>query len=135
MTQHPLYTHQYFDIAPGHVRRPTEAINWREGLPREWADQVVAPLYFDHYMDYQIAAARILGRDEDEQICYCAHSFVLESSAACGAHRQAAIMTYAESLRAWRLRDGRWLTYRIVVAPGATNKPRGFFSLSNTRPV
>lgn len=135
MTRQPLYTHQYFDIAPGHVRRPTEAIKWQEGLPPEWADQVIAPLYFDHYMDYQIAAARILGRDEDDHVCYCAHSFVLESPATNGVHRQPAAMTYAESLRAWRLRDGRWLTHRVVVAPGATDKPRGFFALSNTRPA
>jgi hypothetical protein len=72
------YTHQYFDIKPGHVRRPEAAIRWSEGLPSEWREQVIAPLYFDHYKEYLVKAARILGRDEDDQACYCAFCYVLE---------------------------------------------------------
>ena len=50
------YTHQYFDIKPGHVRRPETAIRWSEGLPAEWREQVIAPLYFDHYKEYLVKA-------------------------------------------------------------------------------
>jgi hypothetical protein len=132
MSRTTPHAHQYFDIQPGHARRPEAAIRWNEGLPAEWQDQVIAPLYFDHYRDYVMAAARILGRDEDDCACYYAHSFVLEEpvrpdSAVCS-------LAYAESLRAWRLRDGRWLIHRIVIRQGEQNKGRGFYSLSDAMP-
>lgn len=129
-----LHTHQYFDIPPGHSRRSETAIRWNEGLPAEWQEQVVAPLYFDHYMDYVVTAARILGRDEDDNACYCAHSYVLEESR--GPEMPAGFRTvaYAESLRAWRLRDGRWLIHRVVVRDGELDKAHGFFSLAESMP-
>ena len=129
----PMPGHQYFDIHPGHSRRPETAIRWSEGLPSEWRGQVIAPLYFDHYLDYVVAAARILGRDEDDKACYCAHSFVLAGRT--GRHPTTAAVHYAESVRAWRLRDGRWLTHRIVIGGhGALERGRGFFSLGEGMP-
>ncbi len=79
-----------------------------------------------------MAAARILGRDEDDNACYCAHSFVLEEpvTPGCAASR----LAYAESLRAWRLRDGRWLIHRLVIRQGEQDKARGFYSLSESMP-
>ena len=128
-----LTTHPCFDTRPGHVRRPEHAIRWQQGLPAEWQPHVVAPLYFDHYMDYELAAARILGRDEDDKACYCAYSFVLESRA--GRLPSTAAAHYAESVRAWRLRDGRWLIHRVVIGGnGELDKGRGFFSLGESMP-
>lgn len=133
MSRASLHTHPCFDTHPGHVRRPEHAIRWQQGLPVEWQPHVVAPLYFDHYMDYELAAARILGRDEDDKACYCAYSFVLDGRG--GRHPTTAGAHYAESVRAWRLRDGRWLTHRIVIGGhGALEKGRGFFSLGEGMP-
>ena len=132
MNNASLYTHQYFDIKPGHSRRREAEIRWQDGLPAHWQDQVVAPLYFDHYLDYVMAAARILGRDESDDACYCAHSFVLESPADPLAPGRE--LSYAENLRAWRLRDGRWLIHRVIIRHGEHAKARGFFSLSPTMP-
>lgn len=133
MSRTAPHAHQYFDIQPGHARRPEGAIRWNEGLPAEWQDQVIAPLYFDHYRDYVMAAARILGRDEDDKACYCAHSFVLEDPVTPGDPISGP--TYAESLRAWRLRDGRWLIHRIVIRLGEQDRARGFYSLSESMPA
>lgn len=127
-------THPYFDIKPGHVRRPEGAIRWSEGLPPEWRDQVIAPLYFDHYKEYLVKAARILGRDEDEQPCYCAFCYVLEDDSAPPRPGHSGPLTYAETVRAWRLRDGRWLIHRIIIHHGEQAKARGFFSLSPFMP-
>ncbi len=121
-----LYTRHYFDIRPGHSRRRRQEIPWTEALPPDCLEQVTAPLYFDHYLDYQLAAERILGRDEDDEICFCAHSYVLE------APDHTAI--YAESLKAWRLRDERWLVYRVVQREGRLDDGRGFYVLAGEMP-
>ena len=128
------YTHQYFDIKPGHVRRPETAIRWSEGLPAEWREQVIAPLYFDHYKEYLVKAARILGRDEDDLPCYCAFCYVLEEEPDPAHPERCRALAYAETVRAWRLRDGRWLIHRIIIHHGEQAKARGFFSLSPLMP-
>ena len=122
-----LYKNLYFDIQPGHARRPATAIRWSEDLPKKWQSQVVAPLYFDHYIEYQIAAERILGYDEDDTPCFCTISHV---QAEAGPDRS----TWAESLKAWRMRDGRWLIYRVIVRGGQVNRGRGFYVLGNAMP-
>lgn len=134
MPQHAHYTHQYFDIKGGHARRPEAAIRWSEGLPAEWREQVVAPLYFDHYKEYLVKAARILGRDEDDQPCYCAYCYVLEKEPDPARPGRCRELTYAETVRAWRLRDGRWLIHRVIIRHGEQSKARGFFSLSPCMP-
>lgn len=122
-----LYKNLYFDIAPGHTRRPKAAIRWNEDLPTKWQAQIVAPLYFDHYIEYEIAAERIIGRDEDDAACFCTFSYV---QAEAGPEYR----TWAETLKAWRLRDGRWLTYRVVVRNGQLARGRGFYTLGNSMP-
>lgn len=122
MSHASLYTEQYFESRPGHRRRRSADIPWTEALPCQWRELVCAPLYFDHYLDYQLAAERILGRDQEDETCFCAHSVILEEEG------------YREFLRAWRLRDGRWLIHRIVVRNGRADKARGFYSLGEAMP-
>ena len=44
------------------------------------------------------------------------------------------VVTRGETLRAWRLRDDRWLTWRRTVCPDGSVS-RGFYSFSPTCPV
>ena len=41
---------------------------------------------------------------------------------------------YAGTVRAWHLRDGRWLIHRIIIHHGERARARGFFSLSPFMP-
>ena len=81
-----------------------------------------------------VKAARILGRDEDDQACYCAFCYVLEEEPDPTHPDRCRELAYAETVRAWRLRDGRWLIHRIIIHHGEQAMARGFFSLSPFMP-
>ena len=85
------------------------------GLPAHWGDSVVAPLVFEVQREYEIPAARIIGRDEDDLSCYCAYSYSLPELCCDDDDVFYEAAVYAEELCAWRLRDGRWLVRRIVL--------------------
>jgi hypothetical protein len=42
------------------------------------------------------------------------------------------VVAYAELLSAWRLRDGRWLIYRLIKREG--ERGSGFYSFSDRMP-
>ena len=113
-------------------RKRTAAIDWRLNLPKEWQRLVVAPLATETYRDYEMAAERIIGRDEDEQPCYCRSRFVVTEMRSDDDEEFYQVVAYAELLSAWRLRDGRWLIYRLIKREG--ERGSGFYSFSYRMP-
>jgi len=105
------------------------AHNWCGYLPDAWADRVEAPLWVEEFQEYQLDAQRWVGYDADEQPCYTAHHYALPAQDASAG----AAVAYSEVLAAWRLRDERWLVFRLIGAGGAA-LPRGFYVFSPEMP-
>jgi hypothetical protein len=112
--------------------RERDNIDWATQLPPEWIAQVVVPLSFDVFRDYEIAALRTLGRDEDGNACFHAYRFIVHEPRSDDDEEFYQVAVYGESLTAWRLRDGRWLAHRLIGREGS--KGRAFFSLGERLP-
>ena len=121
----------------GASRQPQSRVDqkrWHEGLPPEWAAMAIAPLDFRHYREYEMAAERVLGSDEDGAYCYTAYSFRL-TEARCDDGEEFYLETvYGETLCAWKLRDERWLIRRVIVRGEDFRHARAFYSFSDTMP-
>lgn len=106
---------------------------WIRHLPDGWQDAIEAPLYFEHYSEYEISAERSVGYDADNRPCFTAHRVLLTSLASDDDEEFYEIVTYSEELAAWRLRDERWLVYRAI-STGNCNQSRGFYTFSPDMP-
>lgn len=118
--------------ATGTRRKREPAIDWRRDLPKEWRRLVVSPLVVERFRDYEMAAERLVGRDEDEQPCYCSSRFVVMETRSDDDEEFYQIAAYAESLQAWRLRDGRWLIHRLITREG--ERGSAFYSFGEHMP-
>lgn len=107
---------------------------WRALLPRQWADQVVEPIGFDHYSDYEILSERVLGYEYEDCPCYCEHYFVLTNLRSDDDETYYLAPGYWEHLVAWRLRDGRWLIHRRISCNEDCDQHQSFFSFANEMP-
>ncbi len=115
------------------LRRPRSTQrSWRQDLPGEWQDVVVVPLALETYRDYEMAAERIVGRDEDDEPCYCACRFIVTDTRSDDDEEFYQVAAYAESLSAWRLRDGRWLIHRLITRDG--ERGTSFYSFGDSMP-
>ncbi|HEX8989556.1 MAG TPA: hypothetical protein VF816_16485 [Rhodocyclaceae bacterium] len=94
----------------------------------------IVPLELTLHRDYEADATRTVGMDEDGMPCYTAHRFVLGETRSDDDDEFYSIVAYAESLEAWRLRDGRWLIRRIVVREGEVERGRAFYSFGEAMP-
>lgn len=119
--------------APASERERAD-IDWKALLPRAWREQVVAPLEFEVFREYEIAAQRVRGLDEDGLPCYCAHQVQLQELRSDDDEEFYQVVTYAERLSAWRLRDGRWLIYRQVGGADCAAPLQGFYAFSDNMP-
>jgi hypothetical protein len=115
-------------------RSETDAHPWRQGLPKAWQDQVVAPLVFEIQREYEVAASRVIGRDEDAACCYCAYSYSLTELCCDDGDVLFEAAAYAEELSAWRLHDGRWLIRRTFNTRDDCGHARPFYCLSEKMP-
>lgn len=113
-------------------RKRKPAFDWRRDVPKEWQRLVVAPLTVERFRDYEMAAERLVGRDEDEKPCYCSSRFVVMETRSDDDEEFYQIAAYAESLKAWRLRDGRWLIHRLITREG--ERGSGFYSFGDRMP-
>lgn len=95
-------------------RRNADALDWRKDLPRQWYDCVVAPMSLKSHRDYEMAAERVVGRDEDDTPCYCRTRFIVTETRSEDDEEFYQVAAYAEALTAWRLNDGRWLIHRLI---------------------
>ena len=108
----PLYSAQHNDCP----QRGQLPIAWAEGLPPDWADQVVAPQRFDLAAEYEAMADRCLGLDAEGRPCYCAYRYVRTALRSDDDEIYFEAPVYAETLLGWRLADGRWLARRQTIA-------------------
>ncbi|WP_153110718.1 hypothetical protein [Propionivibrio limicola] len=108
--------------------------DWRHTLPAEWRDAVVAPLEFSVHRDYETAACRVLGFDEDGDACYYRHTYLLKSVCSDDGEEFYEAVVYGEEVKGWRLRDGRWLLWRVFHEDGDCHGNRGFYSFSEDFP-
>jgi len=107
---------------------------WQKALPAEWRDAAIAPLDFKQYREYEIPASRTLGHDEEGQACYYRHTYILSSWCSDDDDEFYQAIAYGEEVQAWRLRDERWLIWRIVHENGVCRGNRGFYSFSEEMP-
>lgn len=108
--------------------------DWQNGLPAEWRVAAIAPLHFATFREYEIPASRTLGYDEDGLPCYYHHSYVLGELRSDDDEEFYEHIAYGEEVEAWRLRDERWLIWRIVHEDGVCRGNRGFYSFSERMP-
>ena len=108
--------------------------DWQKGLPVEWRVAAVAPLHFSTFSEYEIPASRTLGYDEEGQPCYYHHSYIVGELCSDDDEEFYEHIAYGEEVEAWRLRDERWLIWRIVHEDGICRGNRGFYSFSERMP-
>lgn len=114
--------------------RPPKPFEWQQYLPERWRDYVVEALDFTVFREYEMPACRTLGHDEDGEPCFYAHRYTLTENRSDDDEEFYEIVTYSEMLRGWRLRDGRWLIYRVVQNGDEEAPGRGFYSFSAQAP-
>jgi hypothetical protein len=109
-------------------------VDWRRDLPREWAGQVVSPTLFSRFREYEMLAERVVGYEVDDEPCYCAHYFVLNTLRSDDDDEFYLVPGYWERLVAWRLIDGRWLIFRCLSSNEDCAQSRSFFSFADEMP-
>ena len=115
-------------------RKKSRDPEWQKALPIEWRDAAIAPLNFTTYREYEMPASRTLGHDEEGQACYYRHTYILSSLCSDDDEEFYEAIAYGEEVEAWRLRDERWLIWRIVHEDGVCRGNRGFYSFSENMP-
>lgn len=106
---------------------------WLRHLPGEWRQAIEVPLYFEQYSEYEISAERAVGYDADDRPCFTTHRFLLTRLVSDDDEEFYEVVTYAEEMAAWRLRDERWLVFRRNSADQG-GQPRSFYAFSTVMP-
>ena len=109
------------------------SFTWDKHLPREWREAIEDPLYFAQYSEYEMVANRAVGYDADDLPCFTSHRFQLTRLASDDDEEFYELVTYSEEMAAWRLRDERWLIFRLI-ATNNCGEPRGFYLFSPEMP-
>jgi hypothetical protein len=73
---------------------------WSQNLPPAWKELVVAPVAFDVFREYEIAADRTVGRDEDAAPCYCTSRYLMTDLRSDDDDTFYEALSYAETLTA-----------------------------------
>jgi hypothetical protein len=116
-------------------REDAPAADWRACLPPDWREQVVAPLDLSHHREYEMRAERCLGHDEDGLLCFYAHDYALTGLRSDDDEAFYTVIDFGERVRAWRLRDGRWLRYRQELRHEDPSAARGYYTFSESAPI
>lgn len=112
--------------------RNVQGVRWRQELPPFWSELAVEPVSFDVFREYEMPAERTVGRDENDEPCFCASRYLLTQLVCDEEDMFFEMPVYAETLAAWRLRDRRWLVLRKVAA--FAEKTRSSLSFSGSMP-
>jgi hypothetical protein len=107
---------------------------WQKHLPPKYLALVIAPLDIHRYRDYEMAAERYVGDDEDGKPCFTAHRLGLFESRSDDGEEFYSVLAYGESLAAWRLRDDRWLIWREIISEENCDEARSFYCLAQEMP-
>ena len=117
-----------------HCSREDKSPDWQQRLPLQWRAMVVGPLRFALHREYEVAASRMFGYDEDERPCYYHHQFHLDAPRTDDGEDFYAALVYGEEVEAWRLVDGRWLVWKAIAREEDEGIARGFFQFSQEMP-
>lgn len=123
--------------APGCTRRqPAEdtKVDWQRYLPRDWRELVVVPFSFRVWQEYEADARRSIGYDIDQHPCHYTHHYRLTEIRSDDDESFYPVLTYGETVHAWRLRDERWLIYREVHVDDCSSNSRGFYTFASEMP-
>jgi hypothetical protein len=116
--------------SPGEPCRP----RWQSLLPTHWRAQAVPPLSFQVDREYEVPARRVIGRDAAGAPCFCAYDYRLIEPRCEDDEDVYPALTYEQSLKAWRLRDGRWLVHRRLAPFGDEGDLLTGFSIDERMP-
>lgn len=105
-----------------------------EHLPGEWRDMVVEPVSFTEHREYEIAARRQFGHDDTGTHCYYRHDYTLTETRSDDDEDYYQVVGYSETVRAWLLRDGRWLIFRVAQHGEQCGALRGFYRFAEHFP-
>ena len=125
-----------------HFQRPiasacghdTKAPLWQQALPAELQAVAIAPISFTVHHEYEMPAFRTLGYDEEGMTCYYCHSFVLGEPRSDDDEEFYEALVHGEEVQAWRLRDERWLVWKIVQKEGDCRGNQGCYSIAQSMP-
>jgi hypothetical protein len=126
----------YGEISKGPRRNPLSpcAPLWHALLPPEWLPKAVSPVSFRVYREYEVLARRVIGHDATGEPCFCAHDYRLIDLRSDDDEEIYSALTYEESMRAWRLRDGRWLVHRRLAPYGEEGEQVSGFTFDARMP-
>jgi len=111
-------------------RRPGLAgIDWRADLPMAWRLHVITPLTTDCHKEYEMHAIRCLGHDEGGALCFYAHDYAIPGLRSDDDETFYTVVDFGERLRAWRLRDGRWLCFRLNLRHEDPDRTPGVYTV------
>ncbi|MBK1673666.1 hypothetical protein CKO35_10170 [Ectothiorhodospira shaposhnikovii] len=108
---------RFGEIFPGGRSRDCVPRCWFE-LEKPWLDRAVKPYGFKVFQEHEVMARRVLGHDRAGTACFHAYDYQLTEPRSDDDMEFYAAVTYAESLVAWRLLDGRWLVRHQVMPFG-----------------
>lgn len=108
--------------------------DWQQGLPEQWRTQAIAPLRFTRHRDYEIAASRTLGYDQEGLACFYQHSFVLGEPRSDDDEEFYEAIVHGEEVHAWRLHDERWLVWSVMRKDGDCQGNRGLYRFAQSMP-
>lgn len=122
---------------PEHPRRaPGEPCcpRWQERLPTHWRTQTVPPHSFRVFREHEVAARRVVGNDATGVPCFCAFDYRLIELRSDDDEEHYSALTYEQSLKAWRLQDGRWLVHRRLAPFGEDGELLTGFTIDEQMP-
>lgn len=108
--------------------------DWQALLPDCWHAHALAPHSFRVDREHEIPARRVLGLDQTGQPCYCAYDYRLLALRSDDDEELWGALSYEESLKAWRLRNGRWLVHRRLRPFGDEGDTMSSFVFSDRMP-
>lgn len=114
-------------------RRPCRP-NWRARLPECWQGYALAPQSFRVDREHEVPARRVLGLDQASEPCYCAYDYRLLALRSDDDEELYGAIAYEESIKAWRLRNGRWLVHRRLRPFGDDEEAVSSFVFSDRMP-
>jgi len=84
---------------------------WMKSLPSEFAVKVVPPVKLETFADPLARSEKSHGYDSANERCFYQHAYAVTTERFDEDDNFLEVVTYFEKARAWRMKDGRWLTY------------------------
>jgi hypothetical protein len=108
--------------------------HWEALLPDAWRGEAVAPSSFRVHREHEMPARQVFGLGPDGTTCFYAYDYRLVELRSDDDEELYGALAYADSLRAWRLHDGRWLVHRWLQPFGEDGEPVACWRLDERMP-